>query len=173
MSLSVGRCLWDGVGQAQRPDCRANDQRAPAANLLRCPQFADTGVSFAGRDRWRWDKYGGVYSMVSTALSGQEAAHALDGASYHRGGEFQVFLEQENAGLPEADWKVTCMLFAPNAPEQNPTEDVWLKGKTHLRKQFAVNKTFAQVKRCFSTFLNALSFTSAKLSWYWPTEQMI
>src|SRR5712691_4729781 len=77
MSLSVGRCLWDGVGQAQRPDCRANDQRAPAANLLRCPQFADTGVSFAGRDRWRWDKYGGVYSMVSTALSGQEAAHAL------------------------------------------------------------------------------------------------
>jgi len=96
-----------------------------------------------------------------------------DGASYHRGTEFQEFLEHENAGLPEADWKVTCMLFAPNAPEQNPTEDVWLKGKTHLRKQFAVNKTFAQVKRCFSTFLNALSFTSAKLSWYWPTEQMI
>lgn len=96
-----------------------------------------------------------------------------DGASYHRGAEFQEFLEHENAGLPEADWKVTCLLFAPNAPEQNPTEDVWLKGKTHLRKQFAVNKTFAQVKRCFSTFLNALSFTSAKLSWYWPTEQMI
>ena len=96
-----------------------------------------------------------------------------DGASYHRGAAFQEFLESENAGLPEADWRVTCMLFAPNAPEQNPTEDVWLKGKTHLRKQFAVNKTFAQVKRCFSTFLKALSFTSAKLGWYWPTEQMI
>jgi hypothetical protein len=42
---------------------------------------------------------------------------------------------QENADLPEADGKVTCMRFALNAPEQNPTEDVWRKGKTHLRKQ--------------------------------------
>jgi len=96
-----------------------------------------------------------------------------DGASYHRGEELQKFLAQENADLTEVDWKVTCMRFAPNAPEQNPTEDVWLKSKTHLRKQFALNKTFAQVKRCFSTFLKALQFTSTKLSWYWPTEQMI
>jgi hypothetical protein len=50
---------------------------------------------------------------------------------------------------------------------------VWLKGKTHLRKQFALNKTFAHVKHCFSTFLNTLGFTSTKFSWYWPTEQMI
>ena len=42
-----------------------------------------------------------------------------------------------------------------------------------LRKQFAMNKTFAQVKRGFSTFLNALRFTSTKLCWYWPTEQLI
>ena len=81
-----------------------------------------------------------------------------DGASYHRGEEMQKFLAQENAGLAEADWKVTCMRFAPNAPEQNPTEDVWLKGKTHLRKQFALNKTFAPVKRCFSTFLTLAQF---------------
>jgi len=65
------------------------------------------------------------------------------------------------------------MRFAPTAPEQNPTEEVWRKSKTPLRKQFALNKTFAQVKRCFSTFLKALQFTSTKLSWYWPTEQMI
>ena len=96
-----------------------------------------------------------------------------DGASYHRGEEMQKFLARENVDLAEADWKVTCIRFAPNAPDQNPTEDVWLKGKTHLRKQFALNKTFAQVKRCFSSFLTALHFTSAKLSWYWPTEQMI
>jgi transposase len=96
-----------------------------------------------------------------------------DGASYPRGENMQKFLAHENAGLPAADWPVTCIRFAPNAPEQNPTEDVWLKGKTHLRKQVALNKTFAQVKRCFSTFLNALQFTSTKLSWYWPTEQMI
>jgi len=96
-----------------------------------------------------------------------------DGASYHRGEDMQKFLAQENAGLPEADWKVTCVRFAPNAPEQNPVEDVWLKGKTHLRKQFALNKTFAQVKDCFSSFLKVLRFTSTKFNWYWPTAEMI
>ena len=96
-----------------------------------------------------------------------------DGASYHRGAEMQAFLAQTNAGLAEADWKVTCLLFAPHAPEQNPTEDLWLKGKTYLRKQFAVNKTFAAVKQCFSTFLRTLSFDSKKFSWYWPDPQMI
>jgi hypothetical protein len=50
---------------------------------------------------------------------------------------------------------------------------LWLKGKTYLRKQFAVNKTFAAVKHCFSTFLRTLSFESIKCHWYWPDPQMI
>jgi transposase len=95
-----------------------------------------------------------------------------DGASYHRSAEIQAFWARENAGLPEAHWKVTGLLLAPNAPEQNPTEDLWLKGKTHLRKHFAVNKTFAHVKACFSAFLGSLSFDSAKFNWYWPAPQM-
>jgi transposase len=85
----------------------------------------------------------------------------------------QTFLAQENAGLAEADWKITCVPFAPNAPEQTPVEDLWLKGKTYLRKHFAVNKTFAAVKHCFSTFLRALSFESVKCGWYWPDPQLI
>lgn len=96
-----------------------------------------------------------------------------DGASYHRGQDMQSFLAQENAGLVEAEWKITCVLFAPNAPEQNPLEDLWLKGKTYLRKQFAVNKTFAAVKQCFSTFLRSLRFDSIKCRWYWPDPQLI
>lgn len=96
-----------------------------------------------------------------------------DGASYHRGQEMQTFLAHENAGLAEAAWKITCVPFAPNAPEQNPLEDLWLKGKTYLRKHFAVNKTFAAVKNCFSTFLRSLNFVSVKCSWYWPDPQMI
>ena len=85
----------------------------------------------------------------------------------------QAFLARENADLPEKDWKVTCRLFAPNAPEQNPTEDLWLKGKTQLRKQFAINKTFSAVKQCFSAFLHTLRFDSVKCNWYWPYPQMI
>jgi hypothetical protein len=49
----------------------------------------------------------------------------------------------------------------------------WLKGKTYLRKQFAVNKTLAAVKHCFSAFLRTLSFESIKCRWYWPDPQMI
>ena len=96
-----------------------------------------------------------------------------DGASSHRGQAMQSFLAQENAGLAEAEWTITCMLFAPHAPEQNPVEDLWLKGKTYLRKQFAVNKTFAAVKNCFSTFLRTFSFESVNCGWYWPDPQMI
>jgi transposase len=103
---------------------------------------------------------------------GKKLLFLWDGASYHRSAEMQAFLARENAGLQEEHWRVTCLLFAPNAPEQNPTEDLWLKGKTHLRKNFAVNKTFAQVKQCFSAFLRSLSFASVKLSWYWPAPQM-
>ena len=104
---------------------------------------------------------------------GKKLLFLWDGASYHRSAEIQAFLARQNVGLPEEDWPVTCLLFAPNAPEQNPTEDLWLKGKTHLRKQFAVNKTFAAVKHGFSAFLRTLSFDSAKFSWYWPYPQMI
>jgi transposase len=96
-----------------------------------------------------------------------------DGATYHRGHDMQTFLTQENGGLDEGEWKITCLVFAPNAPEQNPVEDLWLKGKTYLRKQFAVNKTFAAVKHCFSTFLCLLDFDSIKCRWYWPDPQMI
>jgi transposase len=52
-----------------------------------------------------------------------------DGASYHSGEEMRTYLQQVNNGLGPDEWLVTCLLFAPNAPEQNPMEDVWLKGK--------------------------------------------
>jgi transposase len=105
-----------------------------------------------------------------TLYPDKQLVYRWDGAGYHRGEEIQKFLAETKGDLAEADWKVTGLRFAPNAPDQNPTEEVGLKGKTHLRKQFALNKTFAQVKRCFSSFLHSLRFTSTKFNWYWPTE---
>jgi len=89
-----------------------------------------------------------------------------DGASYHRSSEIKDYLNEVNKGLEEEDWKVTCMLFAPNAPEQNPVEDIWLKGKNWIRKHFAENETFAKVKQSFSCFLKTTSFDSHKFEWY-------
>jgi len=65
------------------------------------------------------------------------------------------------------------MRFAPNAPEQNPMEDIWLQGKNHLRKNFALHKTFAAVKQCFSQFLQRLVFDSVKFSCYLSHPQII
>ena len=38
--------------------------------------------------------------------------------------EMQDDLMVINTGLPEEEWPVTCILFASNAPEQNPVEDI-------------------------------------------------
>lgn len=96
-----------------------------------------------------------------------------DGASYHRNGEIKEFLAQVNAGLSEEDWRVTLCPFAPNAPEQNPVEDLWLAGKNHVRRCFAQNKTFAQVKACFSSFVSSFRLNSVKFDWYAPSPQII
>ena len=59
-----------------------------------------------------------------------------DGASYHRSEAVQAYLNKVNENLEEQEWKITCLLFAPHALEQNPVEDVWLRGKNFLRKHF-------------------------------------
>ncbi len=40
-----------------------------------------------------------------------------DGASYHRSGEVQSYLASVNQGLEPDQWPITCIRFAPNAPE--------------------------------------------------------
>jgi len=89
-----------------------------------------------------------------------------DQASYHRYSEMQSYLKEVNKGLEENDWRITGILFEPNAPGQNPVEDIWLKGKDFLRKHFYKNKTFQQVKKSFFNFLNRQIFDFKKLEWY-------
>ena len=89
-----------------------------------------------------------------------------DNASYHTSKKIRAYLEQVNQGLEEKDWKITCLFFAPNAPDQNPVEDAWLQGKNFLRRHFFENKTFNQVKRSFFNFLNKRIFSFEKPHWY-------
>lgn len=105
---------------------------------------------------------------LQTLYPGKQLWLLLDNASYHRFAAMQAFLAHLNDRLPEEEWPVTCIPFAPDAPEQNPIEDVWLKGKNFLRKHCTQNKTFASVKQCFVQFLSSLSFDSRKFDWYYP-----
>ena len=59
-----------------------------------------------------------------------------DMASYHRYAEMKKYSEETNKGLDENEWKITCIFFESDAPEQNPVEDIWLKGKNLFKKIF-------------------------------------
>ena len=89
-----------------------------------------------------------------------------DNASYHKGAEVKEYLGQINDGLTPENWKIHCVGFATNAPEQNPIEDAWLQGKNFLRKRFAENLTFAGVKKAFKEFYNDKQFDFHKFNWY-------
>lgn len=89
-----------------------------------------------------------------------------DGASYHKSSEMKDYLAEINNGLTPENWKITLELFAPNAPEQNPVEDIWLQGKDFLRKMFAENNTFAKVKKSFINYYQNRKFSFQKLEMY-------
>lgn len=96
-----------------------------------------------------------------------------DGASYHRGVEMQEYLEALNHKRSRDEWLVTCVLFAPNAPEQNPMEDVWLKAKQYVRKHWRECPSFQRVLHVFEEALNTLSFQFEKLRMYLPNLEII
>lgn len=96
-----------------------------------------------------------------------------DGATYHRDQKVKELVAEINCGLEEKDWLVTLMPFAPNAPDQNPVEDIWLAGKNYLRRKFAENKTFAAVTASFSNFLRNFLPDSIKFGWYAPSPQIV
>lgn len=89
-----------------------------------------------------------------------------DGVKYHWSEGFREYLREVNGGKPEAEWEVTCIRLAPNAPEQNPIEDVWLQGKNFLRQCWHLCKNFGMMKWLFSWFVNNEVFQFLKLSMY-------
>ena len=77
-----------------------------------------------------------------------------DGATYHRSQEWREYLEQINQGKRQEEWLIRCIRLAPNAPEQNPIEDVWLQGKEMVRRSWNLCHNFQIVKWLFSWTIN-------------------
>lgn len=96
-----------------------------------------------------------------------------DGASYHRFGKFRDYLEEENGQLTEEDWRIKCILFAPNAPEQNPVEDIWLQAKNCIRKYWHLCSNFKLVKSLFEFYTNQRKFDFPKTHQYHPASLII
>ncbi len=63
----------------------------------------------------------------------QRIAIIWDGASYHRSQKVKDYLQSLNAEHEQQLWQLTCIRFAPNAPQQNPVEDLWLQATAIFR----------------------------------------
>lgn len=104
---------------------------------------------------------------------GQRIVIIWDGAKYHYSQEMKEYLEKINGGKEEKEWQITCIKLAPNAPEQNPVEDIWLQGKNWVRKFYKYCNSFLDVKYLFRFFIEGEIFSFEKIFEYDFFTQMI
>ena len=81
-------------------------------------------------------------------------------------GEMPEFLREVNQGLEKSDWMITCELFAPHAPEQNPVEDIWLQAKRFIRECWYLSGSFSMIKDLFMLATHYQFFEFSKLNMY-------
>lgn len=89
-----------------------------------------------------------------------------DGASYHKSQQIKEYLDSVNRELEPNQWAITCELFAPNAPQQNPVEDIWLQAKRMIREFYFLCRSFSVVKRLFEMCIHCQIFDLPKLNEY-------
>ena len=97
---------------------------------------------------------------------GQRIAVIGDGASYHRYDKMKQYLEEINSQLSQSQWQVTCIVFAPHAPEQNPVEDIWLMAKKAVRENYYICESFKDVKKVFIEGIEGKVFSFPKVYKY-------
>ncbi len=102
----------------------------------------------------------------------QRLAIFWDGAKYHDSKEFREFLKGLNGELDEDEWLIICTKFAPNAPEQNPVEDIWLQTKNFLRQFYHLCDSFKIVRELFKFFADGQIFDFPKLHHYGVLPQV-
>lgn len=89
-----------------------------------------------------------------------------DGASYHRSQDIQNYLDSLNRELEKEQWWITCLRFAPHAPQQNPVEDIWLFAKRFIREFYFFCHSFPVVKELFELSVHCQIFDFPKLHEY-------
>jgi transposase len=100
------------------------------------------------------------------AFQGRHLTLIWDGASYHRAQRIKDYLLQINGHCPGEQRAVQLFQFAPNAPEQNPMEDVWLLGKNLVRKNYHLLDSFQKIKDFFCQAVRNITLRSKKFDWY-------
>ena len=89
-----------------------------------------------------------------------------DVASHHNYQYFRELLKLINQEKPEEKWWINCLKFAPNAPEKNPVEDIWLQTKNFMIAFYHLCSSFQIVKWLFKFFADGQIFDFLKLFHY-------
>lgn len=97
---------------------------------------------------------------------GSQLLIVWDGASYHRSQSIQHYLDSLNLKKEKEQWLLTCFRFAPNAPQQNPVEDIWLHAKRFIREFYFFCHNFTLVKALFEISIHCQNFDFPKLHQY-------
>ncbi len=106
------------------------------------------------------------FKHLRQRFQGRRIVLVWDGAKYHCSALVKGYLTGLNGDREEKERLIQCIRFAPNAPEQNPMEDVWLAAKNHVRKHWYKIEAFEQVKEYFTKLIDGIRFQSEKLNWY-------
>lgn len=91
-----------------------------------------------------------------------------DNATYHKSNEFRAYLNTINAGTTEQTRKVHCIHFAPNDPQQNPIETVWMQAKQYIRKKYLKSESFSTIKKIFLEYIQNHRYTGKNMDIYYP-----
>ncbi|MCC5599826.1 IS630 family transposase [Nostoc favosum] len=115
----------------------------------------------------------GFLEYLRSQREGAKLLIIWDGASYHRSQQIQEYLDSLNRQLEKEEWLITCERFAPNAPQQNPVEDIWLQAKKLIREFYFFCHSFSVVKGLFELAIDGQIFDFPKLYEYGIFSQII
>lgn len=105
-------------------------------------------------------------NFLRSQRQGSKLLIIWDGASYHRSQAIKDYLESLNSGLNNEEWLITALRFAPNAPQQNPVEDIWLQAKRLIREFYFFCHSFSVVKALFELSISGQIFDFPKIYEY-------
>ncbi len=124
------------------------------------------GVSSGFISKWKKAFFKQGVEGLKLAYKGSQEFLNWDGASYHKAQQVRDYLDSVNHELEPNEWLITCELFAPNAPQQNPVEDIWLQAKRMIREFYFLCRSFSVVKRLFELCIHRQIFDFPKLHEY-------
>lgn len=148
---------------------RGQRLRVPVINeRIRQTYFGVLNVVSGKASIKRFSKANGVTTVdflkfLLRKSQGKKIILCWDRVPYHRSAIVKEFVRKVNAGLARKEKRLILIALPINAPEENLMEEVWLSGKTSIRRSPKGLITFDLVKEKLERSIRAKKFKFNKL----------